>query len=44
MPELYGDRVGDKRNEGEKEAIKRSVLERGREEQLAVAFCSSSQR
>ena len=35
MPELFGDRVGDKCNKGEKEAIKRSMLERGRGEQLS---------
>ena len=26
MPELFGDRIGDKHNKGEKEAIKRSML------------------
>ena len=35
MPELFGDRIGDKHNKGEKEAIKRSMLEWGRGEQLS---------
>ena len=44
MPELFGDRVGDKRSKGEKEAIKRSMLGQGLGSSLAMSSLRDDSR